>query len=262
MQEHDGLVRIDEGEVSILKICRPKALNAINRKLLADLSTELSNVASEARVRALIITADGESAFCAGADLKERRGMSLDETREFVTAIGAVFRQLELVEIPTIAAMNGVAFGGGLELALACDFRVAVSGARMGLTECLLGIMPGAGGTQRLPRLISPSKASEMILTAKIVDASAALELGLVNYVEPNVTELMARAMNLVEGVRRCAPLSVKAAKRAMQRGYDLEMTDALLEEFKCYSTLIGTEDRVEGLAAFAEKRAPHFVGR
>jgi methylglutaconyl-CoA hydratase len=261
MHEQDGLVRIDVDDIRILKICRRKSLNAINRQLLTDLSQELSVVASDSHIRALVVTAEGESAFCAGADLKERRTMSLEQTHEFVTTIGRVFRQLELLEIPTIAAMNGSAFGGGLELALACDFRVALTGARYGLTECMLGIIPGAGGTQRLPRLIGPSRASEMILTGKVVDAHVALELGLVNYVEHSASSVMARTHQLVEGIRRCAPLSVKAAKKSIHRGFDLSMEDGLAQEFACYQTLIGTEDRVEGLKAFAEKRPPQFVG-
>lgn len=257
----DGLFRIDDGDVRVLKIRRAKSLNAINRQLLTDLSRELTALTEDKHVRALIITAEGESAFCAGADLKERRGMSLDETREFVATIGKVFRQLELVEIPTIAAMNGSAFGGGLELALACDFRLAAAHARMGLTECLLGIMPGAGGTQRLPRLIGPSRAAEMIFAGKVIDAHAAHAMGIVNYVEHSAPSVVARAHQIADGIKRCAPLSVKAAKRAMQRGWDLRMDDALAEEYRAYETLIGTEDRVEGLKAFAEKRTPNFKG-
>lgn len=260
MSEIDGLVRKDEDGLCTLKICRPKALNAINRQLLKDLSKELDAISST--TRAVLIIGEGETAFCAGADLKERKGMTLDETREFVTAIGQVFRQLELLPVPTIAAMNGVAFGGGLELALACDFRIAAANSRMGLTECALGIMPGAGGTQRLPKLIGPSKAAEMIFTAKVIDAYSALQLGLVNYVEPSVPSMLTKAMQLADGIKRCAPLSVMAAKRAMQRGPDLAMDEALAEELAAYETLIGTEDRVEGLSAFAEKRAPVYQGR
>jgi len=262
MSEHDGLVRIDEDDLCTLKICRGKSLNAINRQLLRDLSRELDSIARTPKVRAVIITSEGETAFCAGADLKERKGMTLDETREFVTTIGQVFRQLELTPVPTIAVMNGVAFGGGLELALACDFRVAVANARMGLTECQLGIIPGAGGTQRLPRLIGPSKAAEMIFTAKVVDAYLAQQLGLVNYVEHSVKSALDRAEDIVKGIKRCAPLSVRAAKAAMQKGADMTMDDALKEEYRNYATLIETEDRVEGLRAFAEKRKPVFVGR
>jgi enoyl-CoA hydratase/carnithine racemase len=262
MSERDGLVRTDEDNVCTLKICRGKSLNAINRQLLRDLSQELESIALAPTIRALIITAEGETAFCAGADLKERKGMTLDETREFVTTIGPVFRQLELVPIPTIAVMNGVAFGGGLELALACDFRIAVASARMGLTECQLGIIPGAGGTQRLPRLIGPSKAAEMILTAKVVDAYMAVELGLINYVEHSVNSALDRAYDIISGIKKCAPLSVRAAKSAMQKGADMSMDDALKEEFRNYETLIESEDRVEGLRAFAEKRRPQFMGR
>lgn len=261
MSEHECLLREDEGEVRTLRIMRPAAMNALNRELLSAFSREFQEIKNEPKVRALIVTAEGERAFCAGADLKERRDMSIEQTKEFVAAIGDTFRQLEKVEIPTIAAMNGSAFGGGLELALACDFRLAVSTAKMGLTECRLGIIPGAGGTQRLPRLVGMAKAKRMILIGAVVDAAEALEMDLIDEVAEDATNLIARVNALVDDIKKCAPLSVKASKRSIQLGCNLEIDDGLRVELECYESLIHSRDRVEGLRAFAEKRAPKFTG-
>lgn len=263
MQEHQAaLIRQDENDVCFLRIARSDALNALNRSLLTALSKEFKTISEDSKVRALVITGEGEKAFCAGADLKERRDMTLEQTRDFVRTIGQVFRQLELLEIPTIAAMNGVAFGGGLELALACDFRIAIQSAKMGLTECALGIIPGAGGTQRLPRLIGPTLAKEMILTARILDADSAMQMGLLSAVAVTQEDLMVEVGKLIERLKKCAPLSIRAAKKAIDGGSGLNMPQALELEWMAYQTILESEDRVEGLKAFAEKRTPQFAGR
>lgn len=257
-----SLIRTDEGGVCTLRLARPDARNALNLSLLQSLKAELEAIAQSSKLRVLVITGEGDKAFCAGADLKERRSMDLEQTRTFVSLISAVFRQIEALEIPSIAVMNGVAFGGGLELALACDFRVAIKSAKMGLTECALGIIPGAGGTQRLPRLVGLSRAKELILSAQVIDAEEALSIGLVDAVANDASQLHREAQRRAEALLRCAPLSVKAAKQAIMQGLEQPLDKGLAIEHDAYERIIESEDRKEGLRAFAEKRTPQFMGR
>jgi len=240
---------------------RPEVRNALSREVnlrLQELATEL---ADRQEVHAVVITGTGDKAFCAGADLKERRGVSADETGPYLNAIAGAINDWGDLNKPTICAMNGSAYGGGLELALACDFRVLVEGAEVGLTEVRLGIMPGGGGTQRLPRLIGEARAKEMILLGRRISAARALEIGLVNQVVPP-SALVPAVDGLLAELAGCAPLSVRSAKAAIERGYGKQLVEALDIERSCYDVTLFSEDRDEGLAAFAQGRPPRYQGR
>jgi enoyl-CoA hydratase/carnithine racemase len=240
---------------------RPAAMNALSRGLVTELRAAVHHLRSEHWVRTVVVTGAGDKAFCAGADLKERRTMSLDDTRAFLTDLGIALDELARFPAPVIAAMNGVAFGGGLELALACDLRLAADGVEMGLLEVRLGIIPGAGGTQRLARIAGAAAAKELIFTGRRIPAARAAELGIVTRVVAP-SELEAAAEKLAAEVAECAPLAVAAAKRAIDEGAVLPLEDALALERARYETILNSEDRNEGLAAFAEKRRPQFKGK
>jgi enoyl-CoA hydratase/carnithine racemase len=251
---------VDDAVAVVVRMNRPEAMNALSRSLLEGLFEEIEKVAVRREVRAVIL-AGNEKAFCAGADLKERATMSPAEVRAFLRRIRGIMDVVERLPMPTIAAVDGVAFGGGCELALACDLRVLGRGALIGLTECALGIIPGAGGTQRLPRLIGPAKAKELIFTARRLSADDALQIGLANHVV-DAGGAVAKALAIVGEIGRCAPIAVEAAKAAIDGGLSTGISEGLLLEARCYEVTLTTEDRREALAAFAEKRKPKFSGR
>ena len=234
--------------------------NSLSVALLRELLEHQARAAADKGLRVVIVTGAGSKAFCAGADLKERARMDEGAVAGFHKALRAAFDGFEALPQPVIAAINGVALGGGLELALACDLRVAAEGAEVALPEVGLGIIPGAGGTQRLPRVVGVARAKEMILTARRVTAAEALAMGLVGQVAP-AAGLGAAALALAERVARNAPISLRQAKRAIDRGLALPMGEALDLENMLYQACIPTADRQEALLAFAEKRAPVFKG-
>jgi len=255
------------GDAAWLTLARPGAMNALSRGLVGDLGAAVRALRADAAPpRALVVTGGGERAFCAGADLKERRAMSLDDTRAFLTLLNATLNELAAFPAPVIAAINGVAFGGGLELALACDLRVAAARAELGLLETRLGIIPGAGGTQRLARIAGVAVAKELILTGRRISAARALELGVVNQVvDAEAGKLVAAVDALVAEIAACGPLAVAQAKRAIDGGWGaaaLPLPDGLALERASYEVVLASEDRVEGLAAFGEKRPPVYKGR
>lgn len=231
--------------------------NAISRAMGLEFAKHLERVASERSVRVVVITGAGHKAFCAGADLKERSTMNEDEVRAFLGMLRNALRALETSDCVFIAYLNGVALGGGTELALACDLRMAAPSAELGLTEVKLGIIPGGGGTQRLPRLIGAGAAKDLILTGRRVSAEEAKTLGLVSRLGS-----LEEAMQLAQIIAGNAPLSVAAAKHAIDQGLDLELDAGLDIEVKNYWTIMGTDDRLEGIKAFAEKRSPVYKGR
>jgi len=235
--------------------------NAISRAMLAELTQQVARVSAGRTVRAVVLTGAGDKAFCAGADLKERAGMSEPEVRAFLMDLRACLRSLETSDCIFIAAVNGVAFGGGTELALACDLRVCAPQAVFALTEVRLGIIPGGGGTQRLTRLLGPGLAKSLVLTAAKVDAQRAHALGLVQE-DSGPEDLLSVAGALAQEVVAGAPLAVAAAKHAIDEGQSLPLDEALALEFRHYEPLLDTEDRVEGLRAFAERRPPAYRGR
>lgn len=249
----------DDG-ILILTLNRVESANALSTALLQELETKLEEAAqSDARV--VILTGAGQKAFCAGADLKERRGMNESQVRHAVARIRRVIQAAASLPMPVIAAVNGVAFGGGTELVLACDLRIAAESAKFGLTETSLAIIPGAGGTQRLARLIGVARAKELIFTARRIDAQTALQLGLVNQVT-NDESLLERAVALAQEIAKNGPIAVRQAKYAMDVGLETDLATGLAIEAKAYEVIIPTRDRLEGLQAFAEKRAPKYEGK
>ncbi len=256
--------RTGEG-ILILTLNRPEAMNCFNFDLLAALSETVCEANFDTALRCIVMTgrsADDpkKASFSTGADLKERRTLTPDQVRRFIFTIRDTFTAVEQVRVPVIAAINGFAFGGGLELALACDLRIAASNAVMGLTETSLAIIPGAGGSQRLPRIVGIARAKELIFTARRIDAMTALGMGLVNrVVEP--PELMPAALDLAREIAKNGPVGVAQAKFAINYGMEASLGVALPLESKAYEVTIPTKDRLEALAAFAEKRKPVFKG-
>ncbi|RXT08802.1 enoyl-CoA hydratase-related protein [Ammoniphilus sp. CFH 90114] len=250
-----------DGHLAIIKLNRPEELNALNYDTLAKLGEIVEQIQLDSKdIRVVIVAAQGR-AFCAGADLKERRTLNEQQVRRNVRKIRDVFTAIERLPQPTIAAINGYAFGGGFELALACDFRYAVQDAMMGLTEVSLGIIPGAGGTQRLSRLIGPSKAKELILTARKISAKTALDYGFLNGVAESQEQLTDQALSLANEILGNAPLAVYQAKYAIDKGSSVDLQTGLDLESKAYEVIIPTKDRLEALEAFREKRKPVFRG-
>ncbi|MCJ8005949.1 enoyl-CoA hydratase-related protein [Lederbergia wuyishanensis] len=247
--------------IAYVTLNRPETLNAINYYMLEELSRTVQLLKSSSEARVVIFQGAGEKAFSVGADLKERKSLTEQEVRRNVQKIGEVFLDIENLPQPTIAAINGYAFGGGLELALACDFRFACSQAMLGLTETSLAIIPGAGGTQRLPRIIGETKALELILTAKRMTAFEAEVYGIVLKTiekERFMEEVESFANNIIKN----GPIAVQQAKYAIKAGINTDLLTGLEIERKAYEITIPTEDRQEALQAFAEKRKPNFKGK
>ena len=235
--------------------------NALSRDVnlrITELATELDQ---KDDIHAIVITGAGDKAFCAGADLKERKGVAAAESAPYINAIATAIETWGELHKPTICMLNGSAYGGGLELALACDFRICADDAELGLTEVRLGIMPGAGGTQRLPRLVGEAHAKELILLGRRIGAARALEIGLVHQVVPRA-QLRGAVDALLAELAGCAPISLKQAKSAIERGYGQPLADGLSIEREYYEVTLFSEDRDEGLAAFAEGRPPRYQGR
>jgi len=248
------------GSTAWVTLNRPEVRNALSLDVNLKLQELASAIDEREDVHVVVITGAGDKAFCAGADLKERRGVPAAEAGTYINAISGAINGWGELRKPTLCVMNGSAYGGGLELALACDLRILVEGAEVGLTEVTLGIMPGAGGTQRLPRLIGEARAKELILLGRRVTAARALEIGLVNQVVPRAGLAAAVDVILAE-LAACAPLSVQSAKSAIQRGYGKVLSEGLDIERECYDVTLFSEDRDEGLAAFAEGRPPRYQG-
>jgi len=246
-------------EVELWTIDGVARRNSLSRAMMAQLLMELGRV-RETRARCVVLTGAGDRAFCAGADLKERVGMSEDEVHAFHRDLRGALRAIERAPQVFLAALNGAALGGGLELALACDLRIMASTAEVGLPEVGLGIIPGGGGTQRLPRAIGVARAKDLILTGRRLRAEEALAWGLVSRVVPP-ERLREEALVLAEAVARNAPVSLRQAKRAIEEGQGVPLEEGLDLEHRMYEECIGTRDRREALLAFAEKRRPHFIG-
>jgi len=250
-----------KGHIAVVTLDRADALNAFNFETLEELQKAVEAIRTNREVRIVIFTGAGGKAFSVGADLKERRTLSDEEVKRNIYKIGEVFTAIDQLPQPTIAAINGFAFGGGMELALACDFRIASAGTLMGLTETSLAIIPGAGGTQRLPRLIGQAKALELILTGRRISSEEALQYGLVNAVAEK-ENVLDECQKLAEVMLGNGPVALQQAKFAVKQGMNANLQTGLQIERKAYEVTIPTEDRLEALAAFSEKRKPLFKGK
>jgi len=248
--------------IATVTLNRPDAMNAFNYDMLVELGLVAEELRTNAEVRVVVVTAAGEKAFSVGADLKERRGLTEQQVRRNVYKIGDVFNRIADLPQPTIAAINGYAFGGGMELLLACDFRVTARDMKMGLTETSLAIIPGAGGTQRLPRIIGEAKAMELILTARRFTGEEASGFGLITRLVDESSQVLGGAMELAQEMLKNGPVALQQAKFAIRQGMGVDMQTGLQIERKAYEVIIPTEDRVEALVAFGEKRAPEFKGK
>jgi enoyl-CoA hydratase/carnithine racemase len=249
-----------KGAIEVWTIQGEARRNSLTMALLRELRSRVEAAACDRTLRAVVLTGQGDRAFCAGADLKERAKMTPEEVHGFHAAVRDGFTGIERAPQPFVAAINGAALGGGLELALACDLRVVAEGAEVGLPEVGLGIIPGAGGTVRLPRLVGVGRAKDLILTGRRVGAAEALAMGLVSRVAPPA-RLREEAVALAEQVARNAPISLRQAKRAVDGCFDLPLDEALAFENRVYQDCLASKDRVEALRAFAEKRPPVFTG-
>lgn len=258
--EKQALLSLHENGVATILLNRAEKANSLSIQMLNELQEIFQQVKYDQSIRCLIITGAGEKAFCAGADLKERASMTPVEVKKTVALIRKTINDIEQLPKPVIAAVNGVALGGGTELALACDIRIASENAMLGLTETSLGIIPGAGGTQRLTRLIGKGKAKELIFTARKISASEAEKIGLVEYVEKN-ENLMEKALEISKLISKNAPIAVTQAKLAIDKGNEMDLQSGLAFEQAAYEITIPTKDRLEGLQAFKEKRTPIYKG-
>jgi enoyl-CoA hydratase len=247
--------------IAVVTIDRPKVLNALNRQSMTELEQVFLDIQKNAEVRAVLLTGAGEKAFVAGADIGELASLSPLEGEQLAARGQGIFRLIENCGKPVIACINGFALGGGCELALACTLRIASSTARLGQPEVKIGIIPGYGGTQRLPRLIGKGAALKMILTGEAVSAPEALRLGLVDeVVEPG--QLLSRAEQIAQTIAAMAPLAVRDSIRAVNSGYDLPLASALELEASLFGLACSTSDKAEGARAFLEKRAPNWSGK
>jgi enoyl-CoA hydratase len=246
---------------AVVTINRPKVMNALNRALFAELDDAFTTLAGDASVRAIIVTGAGEKAFAAGADIGELATLSATEGQQLAQRGQGVFRKIETCGKPVIAAIQGFALGGGCELAMACTIRIASERARLGQPEVKLGLMPGYGGTQRLPRLAGKGAAFKLLLTGDMVGAEEAFRIGLVDEVVP-AEALMERAETLARAIAQQAPLAVTACLRAVEGAYDLPIEAGLELEASLFGLACATEDKAEGTRAFMEKRAPKWQGR
>ena len=254
------LLRDETDGVMTLTLNRPAIMNSLNFDMLLAVRDQIEAVKSNKDVRVVIITGAGEKAFCAGADLKERATMPPEKVKEFILTIRNLFTSIENLNKPVIAAVNGIALGGGTEMALASDIRIASHNALMGLTETRLAIIPGAGGTQRLPRLVGKGKAKELIFTGQRIGAEEALRIGLVNKICP-LEDLLTEARDMAAMICETGPIAIEQAKYAINYGLETDLSTGLAIESNAYWLTIPTKDRLEGLAAFREKRKPVYKG-
>lgn len=250
-----------EGNLAIVTINRPKALNALNSETLKDLNTAIDDLEKDNNIYAVILTGAGEKSFVAGADISEMKDLNEEQGREFGILGNKVFRRLETLDKPVIAAISGFALGGGCELAMSCDIRIASEKAKFAQPESGLGITPGFGGTQRLPRIVGLGKAKELIYTGEIIKADEALRIGLVNKVVA-LEELMNEAKAMANKIMVNAPIAVRLCKDAINRGMQVGMDEAIMIEAEDFGKCFSTEDQTEGMTAFMERREKNFQNK
>ncbi|KAJ4848113.1 hypothetical protein Tsubulata_046070 [Turnera subulata] len=256
------LKRLSDTDSGIMEVNldRPAAKNAIGKEMLSGLRHVFETIHRDASARVVMVSSSVPKVFCAGADLKERKTMSPHEVQSFVNSLRSTFSFIEALRVPTIAVIEGAALGGGLEMALSCDLRICGEDAVLGLPETGLAIIPGAGGTQRLPRLVGKSVAKELIFTGRKIGGREAMSIGLANYCVP-AGEAQLKALEIAMEINQKGPIAIRMAKKAIDEGDEVDLITALELEEECYEQILNTKDRLEGLAAFAEKRKPRYSG-
>lgn len=259
--EYKNILLTFEGEIGILTINRPKSLNALNIETLKEIQMGIQEVKDHSNVKVLILTGAGEKAFVAGADIMEMKEMNSLQASQFSNLGHLTLNMIQDLDRPVIAAVNGFALGGGMEVALACDFIYASENAKFGLPEVTLGVFPGFGGTQKLPRLIGKGKAKELILTGKMVSAQEAYQMGIVNRVVPQ-DSLMEEAKKVAGQIAGNGTVGVRLAKMVTDAGYNMDLEKACSLESYAFGISFATEDQKEGMTAFVEKRKPNFKGK
>lgn len=248
-------------KLAIITLSRPDSAHALSIQMIDELFTVINQIDNDPSIICTIFTGQGDRVFCAGADLKERRNMSNKEVCQTVKLIGDLFTRIAAMKMPTIAAINGAAFGGGLELALSCDLRIGHENVRLGLTETSLAIIPGGGGTQRLARTIGLGQAKKMIFSSQPIDGKEAFSIGLLDEIVNNGNHPLDAALNLAQKICKNGPIALRLAKHAINQGFDEPLVKGLAIEYECYQQTIDTKDRKEGLKAFSEKRPPVYRG-
>jgi enoyl-CoA hydratase len=255
-------ILLERGEaVALITLNRPKVLNALSRALFVELEAVLNEIAGDEAIRAVVLTGSGEKAFAAGADIQELARVSGIEGQRLALDGQRIFSKLENLGKPVIAAINGFALGGGCELAMSATIRIASETAKLGQPEVKLGLLPGYGGSQRLPRLVGKGAALKLLLTGEIISAAEALRIGLVDEVV-SAAELLPRAKALAATMASMAPIAIRQCIAAVHAGYDLPLAEALAHEAALFGLCCATEDKAEGTAAFLEKRAPVWKGK
>jgi len=260
--EYETILVTREGEIASITFNRPKVLNTLSENTMRELSAAIDELGHDPEVRCIILTGAGDKAFVAGADINELRAIgSAADGAAFARRGQDLLFKIENLDTPVIVAINGYALGGGCELAMACDIRIAADTAKLGQPEINLGIIPGYGGTQRLPRLVGKGRAKWLILTGEMITAQEALRIGLVDMVVP-AARLMDKAKELAKTIAGKAPLAVAWAKRSINIGSETDLVTACAYEASQFGLVCGTEDRIEGTSAFLEKRPPQFQGK
>jgi enoyl-CoA hydratase len=260
MEEYNNILYKVEENIAFITLNRPKALNALNTETLDELYWAVFRAGKEKEVKAVIITGEGR-AFVAGADIGEMKALTIQQGRDMTILGQNVLTSIENLDKPVIAAVNGFALGGGCELAMACDIRVASDKAKFGQPEVNLGIIPGYGGTQRLPRLVGKGTAKYLIFTGEMISAEEAFRIGLVDKLVP-AEELMKAAVSIAKTIMFKAPIAIKMAKHAINNGLNVDLRSGISYEAEAYTTSFGTEDRIEGMSAFLEKRPAEFKNK
>ncbi|KAG5248890.1 methylglutaconyl-CoA hydratase [Salix suchowensis] len=256
------LRRLSDSDSGIVEVNldRPAAKNSIGKEMLRGLRNAFETIESDESAQVVLICSSVPKVFCAGADLKERKTMTPSEVQNFVNSLRSTFSFIEALRVPTVAVIEGVALGGGLEMALSCDLRICGEDAVLGLPETGLAIIPGAGGTQRLPRLVGKSRAKELIFTGRKIGGREAMPMGLANYSVP-AGEAHSKALEIAREIIQKGPIAIRMAKKAINEGLEIDLPSALELEEECYEQILNTKDRLEGLKAFAEKRKPSYRG-
>jgi len=259
--EYQNLILECQEQIAILTINRPKALNALNSATLEELTQAFTELAKDTSIRVVILTGSGEKAFVAGADIAEMSTMTPMQARNFSQLGQNLMNLIESIPQPVIAAVNGFALGGGTELAMACDFRLASENAKFGQPEVSLGLLAGFGGTQRLARLVGSGRASEILFTADNLDVHEAYRIGLVNRVYP-LSELMTQALSMAKKIASRAPIAVQLTKTAIYKGQNVDLLSGQAYEAEVFGLTFSTQDQTEGCSAFLEKRKALFAGQ